>query len=103
MFSNSTLLGFALIYSIVAIGVHLTFAVGVLSMAYGGFIEIGAYTAAILVTRHHGGLWEATLGSALVSAVISVAVIQAALRARGIHMALMTFGFTLLVDALVIN
>jgi branched-chain amino acid transport system permease protein len=92
-----------LIYTIIALGVHLTFAAGILSMAYGGFVEVGAYTAAILATRHHTGLVVSTLGAAGISAAIALVIVQAVLRARGIQLALMTFGFTLLVDALVTN
>jgi branched-chain amino acid transport system permease protein len=101
--SDPTLFGFALIYAITAIGVHLTFATGMLSLAYGGFMQIGACAAAIMTSKHGQGLLVSLLVSLAISSAVAGLVVLPMLRARGIHFGLLTFGFTLLVNVIVIN
>jgi branched-chain amino acid transport system permease protein len=74
---------------------------GQISLGHGAFMAIGGYTSAILFRDHH---WSpiATLPlAALVAFAAGVLVGIPALRLRGVHLALATFGLAVSIPALI--
>lgn len=78
----------ALILTLLVVSVHVTFRVGIMSLAPMGFAAVGGYTAALIATETElpfvAGLAAATLLAGLIAAVFAPPV----LRLRGIYMAL---------------
>ena len=69
---------------------------GQISLGHGAFFGVGAFTAAILVVDH-GWPIEATFPvAAILAAVVGVAVGFPALRVRGLYLALITIGLSVL-------
>lgn len=93
LLGDPTLFGYALMYSLLALSLYLTFACGLFSLANAGFMAIGAYAAGLLVTRL--GVDPVTSTAAAVAASVVIAAVVAApmLRLRDIYLALLTFGF----------
>ncbi|MBX3284158.1 MAG: branched-chain amino acid ABC transporter permease [Actinobacteria bacterium] len=83
--------------AIAAMGLNLlTGFNGQISIGHGAFYGVGAFTAAILVTEH-GWYLEATLPvAALLAAVLGVLVGFPALRVKGLYLALITLGLSVL-------
>jgi len=78
----------ALILTLLVISVHITFRVGIMSLAPMGFAAVGGYTAALVATKSELpfaiGLLAATVLAGLIGALFAPPV----LRLRGIYMAL---------------
>ncbi|MDA0636098.1 branched-chain amino acid ABC transporter permease [Nonomuraea sp. MCN248] len=78
----------ALILTLLVVSVHVTFRVGIMSLAPMGFAAVGGYTAALISTRTElpfaVGLLAATLFAGAIGALFAPPV----LRLRGIYMAL---------------
>lgn len=91
--TDPTLLGFALINTILALSLYVTFAAGLFSLANAGFMAIGAYTAANLATRTGVDSITSTLIGIVVAVLVALVVALPFLRLRGIYLALLTFGF----------
>lgn len=66
---------------------------GQLSFAHAGFIGIGAYTSAILMTKLSMNFWVALLMSGLVAATIGFIIGLPILRLKGLFFAISTFAF----------
>ncbi|MEU3163857.1 branched-chain amino acid ABC transporter permease [Streptosporangium sp. NPDC006930] len=78
----------ALILTLLVISVHITFRVGIMSLAPMGFAAVGGYTAALIATKSELpfaiGLLVATVLAGMIGALFAPPV----LRLRGIYMAL---------------
>lgn len=84
------------IFAIVALSLDLLIGrSGQLSLGQGGFVAIGAYAAALLVTRAHLDLALATLAAMLLAIGASLIVGLPATRLRGHYLAIVTLGFSL--------
>jgi branched-chain amino acid transport system permease protein len=92
-FADPTLLGFALLYSLLTLSMYITFACGLFSMANAAFMAIGAYVAGILAARAGQGALVATAAGVAASVGVALVVSTPMLRLRGIYLALLTFGF----------
>jgi branched-chain amino acid transport system permease protein len=90
------------VFFIAVLGLNiLTGYTGQISLGHGAFMAIGGYASAILYRDHH---WSpiATLPlAALVTFVAGVLVGIPALRLRGVHLALVTFGLAVSIPALI--
>ena len=88
--------------AIAAMGLNLlTGFNGQISIGHGAFFGVGAFTSAILVVDH-GWQLEATLPvAALLAAVLGVFVGFPALRVKGLYLALITLGLSVLFPSVV--
>jgi branched-chain amino acid transport system permease protein len=88
------------IYVIAAIGLNILFGfTGLISIANASFLGIGAYTAAILMTRLPGLPYPVViLTSGLIAALFGFAIGVPALRLSGHYLAMVTMGFAFVMD-----
>jgi len=87
-----------------AVGLNLvTGSAGLISLGHAGFLAIGAYTCAILLTDHGWPLLPAMLSSGLVSAAISLLVGVPSLRLKGLYLAITTLAFSIIVTTLILE
>jgi branched-chain amino acid transport system permease protein len=100
---NVLLLG--ALYSLVAIGFTLIFGVGgVLNLAHGALLTVGAYTAYYL-TQFGTSIWVGALGALLVPAIVSVALYAGLIhRVRGnpVTVLILTLVVGLIVEQIVL-
>jgi branched-chain amino acid transport system permease protein len=86
------------IFCVVATGLNLTIGyAGQISLAQAGFMGIGAYTSAILMTRYGIDFWLTLPASAGLSFLIGVVVGYPALRVQHHYLAFVTLGFNILI------
>jgi branched-chain amino acid transport system permease protein len=99
---NNTVLSQVMYLAIAAMGLNLlTGFNGQISLGHGAFFGIGAFTTAILVVDH-GWTVEATFPvAAVLAAVVGVAVGFPALRVKGLYLALITLGLSVLFPLIV--
>ena len=87
-----------------AVGLNLlTGTTGLISLGHGGFLALGAYTAAILVTTLGWGLTPALIASGAVASVFSLVVGIASLRLKGLYLAITTLAFTIITTHLIVE
>ena len=92
------------IYAIAALGLNLIVGyTGLLSLCQAGFLAIGAYTTAVLMTRYHMGFWETMLLSGLIAAMFGLIIGMPTLRLRGDYLAIATLGFGEIVQNIIMN
>jgi len=86
------------IFCVVAMGLNLTIGyAGQISLAQAGFMGIGAYTSAILMTRFGMDFWHTLPAAAGLSFLLGVIVGYPALRVQHHYLAFVTLGFNILV------
>jgi branched-chain amino acid transport system permease protein len=73
------------------------------SLGHAGLFAVGAYTAALLTTRLDWNPWLALICSALVGAVFGVVIALPALRVKGAALAMVTIGFGVVVEKVVME
>ena len=92
------------IYAIAALGLNLIVGyTGLLSLCQAGFIAIGAYSTAVLMTKYHMGFWETMLLSGLIAAMFGMIIGIPTLRLRGDYLAIATLGFGEIVQNIIMN
>jgi branched-chain amino acid transport system permease protein len=92
------------IYVILTMGLNITNGwTGLMSFGYAAFYGIGAYTAAILATRHGMPFWVTFVVAGIVAGVMGVAIALPTLRLKGIFLALVTIGFQEIVFLVTLN
>jgi ABC-type branched-subunit amino acid transport system ATPase component/ABC-type branched-subunit amino acid transport system permease subunit len=85
------------IYGILLIGLDVTVGyLGQVNLAQAAFLGLGAYSAGLVVTRWHGGLFLAMAAATLVGLVVGALLAVPALRLEGPQFALATLSFTAL-------
>ena len=105
MLSDHTIsiLIFAGIDVIMALSFYLPASAGQLSAGQGGFMALGAYTAAYLTVQHGAPFPLALAAGGLVGGLVGLAVGFPALRLRGLYLVLVTFGFGEVVRVIFLN
>src|SRR5262249_36846692 len=98
-----SILIFAGIDVIMALSFYLPASAGQLSAGQGGFMALGAYTAAYLTVNHQMPFPVALAAGGLVGGLVGLAVGFPALRLRGLYLVLVTFGFGEMVRVLFLN
>ena len=89
---------YALIYALAALGLSLLMGLaGQVSLGHAAFFAIGAYTQAILVTRHGTNALLAALAAVAVTSLAALLVGLPLLRLSGHYLALATLGFGIIV------
>lgn len=87
-----------------AVGLNLvTGTTGMISLGYAGFLALGAYTTAILLTDHHWPLLAAMAAGGLVSAGVSLLVGVPSLRLKGLYLAITTLAFSIILTTLILE
>lgn len=76
---------------------------GLMSMGQAGFVGIGAYTTAILLTSFNWNFIPATLCGALVAAGFGLLIGLPTLRLRGPYLAIVTIGFGEIMRTIFLN
>src|SRR3989442_13580890 len=86
------------VYVLVALGLNLlTGYTGQVSLGHAAFFAIGAYTAAVLAERWQWPSAVCLVGAASVSAPVGYPLGLPCLRLSGLHLAIATLRFTLIV------
>lgn len=94
---------FLLINILLGVSIYVTLSSGQLSLGNAGFMAIGAYTTAILTTRHGVPISAGILLGSLLAAVSGVLVGIPALRLQGVYLAIATLGFGEVMRVLFVN
>ena len=95
------LMTFAAIYLVAAMGLNVVSGyAGIISIAHGALVCVGAYATAIATVTYGWGFWPATLLAVGVGTVISVILGLPALRLSSWYFVLITIAFTLAVTAM---
>src|SRR3989442_6744364 len=94
LLAYQSLFAFVGINGLLALSVYTTLSCGQLSLANAGFMAIGAYTSALITLRASGVPFIAALAaSALLPAIVAVALGPSGLRLRRGFLAIATPGF----------
>jgi branched-chain amino acid transport system permease protein len=99
----TSILIFAGIDVLMALSFYLPASAGQLSAGQGGFMALGAYTAAWLSVEQGVPFVVALAGGGLVAALAGLAVGLPALRLRGLYLILVTFAFGEVVRVMFLN
>lgn len=98
-----TLLVAALIAIIGAVGLNmLTGTTGLISLGQAGFLAVGAYTNAILMTDYGWPFWLSLLAAGVMSALISIFVGVPSLRLKGLYLAITTLAFAFIINHVIL-
>lgn len=83
-----------LIYCSLGMGLNILLGyTGLMSLGQAGFYAIGAYAAALLMTRLNFNFWTAAISAASITALIGLGLGIPTLRLSGTYMAITTMGF----------
>ncbi|MGB3502696.1 MAG: branched-chain amino acid ABC transporter permease [Mesorhizobium sp.] len=98
-----TLMVSALIAIIGAVGLNmLTGTTGLISLGQAGFLAVGAYTNAILMTDHGWPIFLSLPAAGIVSAIISIFVGVPSLRLKGLYLAITTLAFSFIINHVIL-
>jgi ABC-type branched-subunit amino acid transport system ATPase component/ABC-type branched-subunit amino acid transport system permease subunit len=90
------------IYAVFTVGLEFAMGrAGQVSLGHGGLFAVGAYTEAVLQTKHGFEAWTALLVAVGFGAVAGLVLGLPALRVRGPYLAVVTIGFGLAIQALI--
>lgn len=106
-FTNNYLIHIAAligIYTIVAVGMNILVGMtGLVSLGHAGLLAVGAYTSAILGAHYGVSFWISALAAVVVTAAVGAVLALAALRARGIYLAMVTIAFGVIVEQVLLD
>jgi branched-chain amino acid transport system permease protein len=100
---NISVINFVLINMALGLSIYLTLATGLLSLANAGFMAIGAYATAILITKLQFPLWSCLLVAVLLGTLVALPFGMLVLRLRDIYLAIATLGFGEIVRIFALN
>jgi branched-chain amino acid transport system permease protein len=84
----------AVVYAIAALSLNVLIGyAGQISLGHQGFLGVGAFTSAYVVTTHGQTVWVGILAGALTGALTSALMGVVALRVRGLYLALVTLAY----------
>jgi branched-chain amino acid transport system permease protein len=93
-----TLMVSALIAVIGAVGLNLlTGTTGLISLGQAGFLAVGAYTNALLLTDYHLPVWVSLPVAGIAGALVSIVVGIPSLRLKGLYLAITTLAFAFII------
>lgn len=86
-----TLLTQALIYAILAMSLDIVLGyTGLASLGHAAYLGLGAYSVAILTTRHGAGFWVTLVVGIMLAAAVAAVFGLVALRASGVYFLMIT-------------
>ena len=92
------------VFMIVAVGMNILVGMtGLISLGHAGLFALGAYTSALLGTRLEVGFWLSAAAGVVVAAAVGAILAFAALRARGIYLAMVTIAFGIIVEQMALD
>jgi len=98
-----TLMVSALIAVIGAVGLNLlTGTTGLISLGQAGFLAVGAYTNAILLTDYHMPVWVGLPAAGIAGALVSIVVGIPSLRLKGLYLAITTLAFAFIINHIIL-
>jgi branched-chain amino acid transport system permease protein len=98
-----TLMVSALIAVIGAVGLNmLTGTTGLISLGQAGFLAVGAYTNAILLTDYGMPVWISLPAAGVVASLISIVVGVPSLRLKGLYLAITTLAFSFIINHIIL-
>jgi branched-chain amino acid transport system permease protein len=98
-----TLMVSALIAVIGAVGLNvLTGTTGLISLGQAGFMAVGAYANAILMSDHGLPVWLSLPAAGLASALVSLVVGVPSLRLKGLYLAITTLAFAFIINHVIL-
>jgi|TARA_R110002072_G_scaffold136610_1_gene279123 branched-chain amino acid transport system permease protein len=104
---NTYVLSFGVMICIMAIGVlglnMLTGNAGLISLGFSGFLAVGAYTNAILVSDYGWPTLGAIICSGLMAAAVSLLVGIPSLRLKGLYLAITTLAFSVIINQVILE
>jgi branched-chain amino acid transport system permease protein len=99
-----SLLTLVLITTIGALGLNLlTGLTGLLSLGHAGFLMLGAYAYAVLVTRYRVPPVLGFVAAGIVPALVAVVVGLPSLRLRGLYLAITTLAFSEIIASVILE
>lgn len=107
LFQSSGLMGSIIIVAIIflaVIGLDVLMGyAGQINLGQGGFMAVGGYGASVLVVQYNFSPLAGTAVALAASLVCALILSVATMRLRGIHLAIATLAFSLLVDSLTVG
>jgi len=91
------------INGLLALSIYLTLSCGLLAMATGAFMGIGAYTASLLTMKAGASFGVALLGGMAAPAAVALLIGGPTLRLSGVYLAMATLGFGEVVRVAILN
>ncbi len=92
------------VFMIVAVGMNILVGMtGLVSLGHAGLFAIGAYTSALLGTRLEVSFWLSAAAAIVVTSFVGAVLALAALRARGIYLAMVTIAFGIIVEQVALD
>ncbi|AFM28128.1 branched-chain amino acid ABC transporter permease [Desulfomonile tiedjei] len=101
--NNLSIINFVLINIALGLSIYLTLATGLLSLSNAGFMAIGAYTVAILLTKAQLPLSLGLIVAILLAAAVALPFGMLVLRLRDIYLAIATLGFGEIIRIIALN
>lgn len=93
-----------LIYMILATALNATNGFsGQINLGVAGFVCIGAYTTALMMTKLGTGYWIGMICSAVLAALVGIFVSIPTLRLKGIFLAIVSMGFSEIIRLVALN
>ena len=91
-------------FTIVAVGMNILVGMtGLVSLGHAGLFAVGAYTSALLGTRLEVSFWLSAAAAIVVTGAVGSVLALAALRARGIYLAMVTIAFGIIVEQVALD
>lgn len=98
-----TLMVSALVAVIGALGLNmLTGTTGLISLGQAGFLAVGAYTNAILLTDYGWPVWLSLPMAGIAAAIVSIIVGIPSLRLKGLYLAITTLAFAFIINHIIL-
>ena len=92
------------VFTIVAVGMNILVGMtGLVSLGHAGLFAVGAYTSALLGTRLDVSFWLSAGAAIVVTGAVGAVLALAALRARGIYLAMVTIAFGIIVEQVALD
>ena len=92
------------VFTIVAVGMNILVGMtGLVSLGHAGLFAVGAYTSALLGTRLEVSFWLSAAAAIVVTGAVGSVLALAALRARGIYLAMVTIAFGIIVEQVALD
>ena len=80
----------------------MTGTTGLISLGQAGFLAVGAYTNAILLTDYHAPVWISLPAAGAAGALISIVVGIPSLRLKGLYLAITTLAFAFIINHIIL-
>lgn len=92
------------VFVVVAVGMNILAGfTGLVSLGHAGLFAVGAYASALLSTRLGLTFWLSAIAAIMAASLVGAVLALAALRARGIYLAMVTIAFGIIVEQVALD